>query len=161
MNELYPQQTGERPAIDPFRKTLVLLTGLLGIGISICGISCALKVFNELYAYLTNPDRPMEIYDLWIDRLGVDFATLSFQGQSIDLSTYILFSLFIFVFVILAVISVSIISAGGKLVYWATTDRQAVRDILKLGIKEAAEQYAHEKYALDKKSKDDLGKKLS
>lgn len=129
MRDFESHESADVSISDIARRAFTVLAALFGLGIMLAGIYFAFSLFGAAYQAVTAPERFGPVVDQWTDHLGGEEPMLEAQGVRLKPRLVAVFVLGGCALILLW-ITLAVISAGARIVYWMGTDLDAVRRVL-------------------------------
>jgi hypothetical protein len=116
---------------EAFASAARLITTGLGIVVVVIGLFCAMKVFFGIYAVLNSPQQFQPVYQQWVELIGGEALSVPIDGKPFPLANLAAVLVLGLGALVLAWIALAIMLTGAKIVSWTTSDREAIKKILK------------------------------
>ncbi|QTA80806.1 Uncharacterized protein dnl_31190 [Desulfonema limicola] len=116
--------------IEKFKSIAGIFVTCLGIAIIIIGLKYCIDIFGILFDLIKNPERLNIILTNMVQSLDWEAFNLTSGTKVYPVSSVLALLVYGGVIIILAFLSMSMMSTGSKIVSWTIGDRQAVKEIL-------------------------------
>lgn len=108
----------------------LMATGLGIIAIFI-GLYCSAKVFFGIHDVLTKPEGFQAIYQQWVEAVGGEDLSVQIGDDQFPMANLVAIFVLGLGSLVLAWIAIGIMLTGAKIVSWTSSDREAIKKILR------------------------------
>jgi hypothetical protein len=124
------QQQDDNVGFQHVFEFFKLVGVLLGMVCIVIGLVFAVKIFMLVYGVLETPENMLSLLERWAEALGGEELKFNFEGSVVPLANVVAAGILGSSALILALISLGLITAGAKLVSWILFDRETIKRIL-------------------------------
>ncbi len=124
-----PQSGSQTEATENILQMIRLFAGFVGVAVLIVGLYFSIKIFGSVYEAVSNPESVEPLIESWSENVVGDKASITIDGEEFPLRILAVIVLGGGAFV-LSMISLSIMTAGGKLIATMIGERYAINRLL-------------------------------
>ena len=126
-----PEEAKSPITLEDVMTVLRLLAAAMGIVVVVIGVLFAMKMFYAIFAALQAPKDVQPLLEQWISVLGKDELDLTIGKDTLPLARILATVVLGGGAVVLTWIAMGLIVTGAKVVSWTTSDREAIKRILR------------------------------